>query len=484
MNEKLQASLKKVMTDAENLIKEVGDRTPTEAENKQLAEYTKSANELKAQIDENAKNIASLNAVKAWQNQGSGSQVAAAEFSRQTMGNEGDIPGVGMEASGELYALDGALKSVGDEKLKSLKSGIYKDAFAEMIRAEGLKRPFAMKGDAMKILNEGSDPSGGFWVPPDFRPELQKRMAAMTVVRPNAKVYTTGTDHITFPAVNYTGVSADDALATLFTSGVRFTWRSSVGSTTDITEATNPVAGQNRIPVNLATAAIILTREQLEDNSFDILGYITDLGAEAFALGEESSFTNGTGAGQPRGYMSHPSFTIAASTTGTVAGVTYTGGYVPSGTTLGSITWSSTSGALYGITGMEGDLPPQYENNAKWYGTKKAYSNIRQINAGTATLPQWSLGDAYPNYGNSYNPSLLGYPIRKNQFMPSVANNNFPLAFGDMSGYVIADRVGLSVEVFREVYGLRDQVVVYMRKRVGGDLVQYWKLRAMKLANS
>ena len=35
--------------------------------------------------------------------------------------------------------------------------------------------------------------------------------------------------------------------------------------------------------------------------------------------------------------------------------MTYTGTYVPTGTTTGNPTWSSTSGALYGITGVEGD---------------------------------------------------------------------------------------------------------------------------------
>jgi HK97 family phage major capsid protein len=53
------------------------------------------------------------------------------------------------------------------------------------------------------------------------------------------------------------------------------------------------------------------------------------------------------------------------------------------------------------------------------------------------------------------------------------------LALGDLKGYYIVDRVGMSVEVFREVYGLRDQVVVYMRKRTGGDLVHYWRMKVL-----
>lgn len=473
----LRNSFKSTLDEVDVLINDVGTREATDAENKKLTELGNKAEALKSQID----NLAKLEVMKSFGDQSQGSYVAAS-FSREVLPGEGEIPGVTSDPSGEMFAVDGEYKSMGQKKLDALKSGGYKDAFATYIRAEGLKRP--MKGDAMKILNEGTDTSGGFWLPPDFRPDLVKRMAAVASVRPNASVYTTGTDHITFPSVNYTGAS-DDSLATLYTSGVRFNWRTSAGSTSDITEATNPVAGQISIPVHLATAAIIVTREQLEDNSFDLLGYITQLGAEAFGLGEESAYTNGSGAGQPQGFMGHPSKAIAGTTTSAVNGVTYTGGYIPSGTTTGSMTWVSTAGAGYGLTGMEADLPPQYETGAKWYANKKTYAAIRQINAGTTTLPQWALGDSYPNYANNMQASLLGYGITKNQFMPSAGTNaNYPIALGDMKGYFIVDRVGLSVEVFREVYGLRDQVVIYMRKRTGGQLVHYWKLRWMKLGSS
>ena len=400
-----------------------------------------------------------------------GSYVAGS-FLGQVPDGDGELPGISSTPDGELFALDGAYKGLAEKKLAELKSGAYKDAFADYVRSKGDRN--AMKGNNYKILGESPDTAGGFWVPPDFRPELIKKMAYMATVRPNAKVYTTGSDHITFPAVNYNGVAADDANAQIFTSGVRFTWRNSQGSTSDYSEATNPIAGTINIPVNLATAAIILTREMTEDVSFDILGYINDMLAESFTLGEESAFTNGTGAGQPQGFTAHPSMSVAYSTYATTAGSTYWGNKILTGST--TVTWGT---ATTGIIGVEAQLPPQYEANANWYGSKATFAAIRAINAGTATLPQWSLGDSYPNYANGMNPSLLGYGIKKNQFVTAVTNAAQFLYLGDMSAYYIADRVGLSVEVFREVYGLRDQVVVYARKRVGGQLVKYWQMKAL-----
>ena len=465
MKELLQKSLKSVLDQADAIeadIKAAG-REPSDAEMKQYNDLLVKAEGYRQQIDSASKR----EALKDWGEQSAGS-VVKSSFDRIADEREGNIPGVSSTPDGELYAVDGSFKAVGEQKLAALKSGQYKDAFDSYIRNVGLGR--SLKGDAMKVLNEGADNAGGFWIPPDFRPELIKKMATMTSVRPNASVFTTGTDAITFPAVNYT---ADDK----YTSGVRFSWRGSSPASSDISEATNPVAGQVKLPVHLATAAIILTREQLEDSAFDVLGYLTGLMAEAFSLGEEDAFTNGTGNGQPVGFLNHPSMAIANGSTSTVNGVTYSGNYILSGSS-GALAWGSKT---TGIIGVEAALPPQYEQGAKWYGNKGTYAGIRAINAGTATLPQWSLGDSWPNYANNYNASLLGYNIVKNQFMPDVAASSVPLVLGDMKGYYIADRVGLSVEVFREVYGLRDQVVVYARKRTGGQLVHYWKMKNLSI---
>ena len=166
---------------------------------------------------------------------------------------------------------------------------------------------------------------------------------------------------------------------------------------------------------------------------------------------------------------------IAYSTYSTTGGSTYWGNKILTGST--TFTWgTSTTGAI----GVEAQLPPQYEYNAKWFASKSTYAFMRALNVGTATLPQWGFGTNWPNYTEGLGTQpLLGYPIAKNQFIPAVTNATTFLYFGDMQGYYIVDRVGYSVEIFREVYGLRDQVVVYMRKRTGGQLAQYWKMKVL-----
>lgn len=460
--ENAQKSLKVVIDQADALEAKVNseNRTPNDDEMKQFGAFAEQANQLTKQVGD----LKALAAAKGFGESSSGSVVAAAQFAGEDVGIEGMAQGVSADpVSGDIYSLDG----IGEKRVKFLKSGEYKDAFNDMVRSTALKR--AMKASSMKVLAEVGFANGEAWLPPDYRAELIKKVATMTSVRRNASVYTTGTDAITFPSVNY---PTDDQ----YTWGGRFTWRGSSAQTGDISEATNPVSGQIKIPVNLATMAVIVQREQVEDNAFDLMGYVTESGGESFSLGEEDAFTNGDGNGKPWGFMQHPSVTIDNGSTSALNGVTYQGGRILSGAS-DQVAWGT---ATTGLIGMEAALPPQYEPGAKWFASKLTYAAIRAINAGTATLPQWSLGDAWPNYANNYQASLLGYGIEKNQFMPAISGTTYPVAFGNMKGYFIADRVGLSVEVNPYVYQLRDQVVIYMRKRVGGQLVRSWAMKFLK----
>lgn len=469
----LQKSLKAVLDQADAIRARIEGKTATPEEMETFKGLSTRAKEIAAQIDADK----ALDDVKNWGKQSNGEAAVPATFDRLSLTEEGVIKGLTADPkTGEMFVLEGFDSEEGEKNLKALKSGAYKDFFAQKIRAQALHGgdwKSYMKGNAMKILNEGSFTAGEAWIPPDFRANLIQRMATLTSVRPNASVFTTGTDHITFPQAVYT---TDDK----YSSPFRATWQGSGAQTSDPAEASNPVAGRVTIPVFLLTANIILQREQVEDNSFDLLGYVTKIGAESFALTQEDTYTSGNGVGKPFGFTVHPTASIANGSTSTINGVTYSGGEIFSGSS-GALAWGGATGTPTGMIGLESILPPQYEAGAAWYAQKSTYSIVRGINAGTATMPQWGLGEAWPNYANDYAAALLGYKIKKNQFMDTVAdavtNQSPAMALGDLSSYWIADRVGFSVEVNPWVYQARDQVLVYMRMRTGGQLVEYWKMK-------
>jgi HK97 family phage major capsid protein len=471
----LQESLKSVLDKADALYLKVTGNQATPEEVETFKSLNVEAQSLKERIDE-AKRHEDL---KAWGKASDGTAVVPATFDRLALTEEGEIKGVTANPkTGELIPIPGLMEA-GEANIKALKSTAYLDFFAQKLRAQANYKTAGnwqsyIKGNAMKILNEGSFTAGEAWIPPDFRANLVQRMATITSVRPNATVMTTGSDHITFPQAVYT---TDD----LYSSPFRATWQGSGAQTSSPAEGTNPVSGQIRIPVYLLTANIIVQREQVEDNSFDLLGYITKIGGESFALTQEDTYTTGNGVSKPFGFTVHPTASIANGSTSTINGTTYTGGEIFTGTS-GALAWGAAGATPTGLFGVEASLPPQYEPGAAWYAAKNTYSAIRSINAGTATLPQWGLGVNWPNLSEGYvNVPLLGYPAKKNQFMASVSSgttNQTPVAaLGDLSSYWIADRVGFSVEVNPWIYQDRDQVLIYMRMRTGGQLVEYWKMK-------
>jgi HK97 family phage major capsid protein len=468
----LQKALKSLLTQAEAIQTAAGEKPMTAEQLTSFKSLLAQAEPIKEQIDA----IDKAEAIKGWMNESDGNSAVRTSFTRPDIDATGDIAGVSQEPVDVTYDSRGrksatggtlyGLNSLGDTRVKMLKSGAYKDAFVDYLR--NTKTARGMKASSMKVLQEGVDESGGFWVPPDIRQDLVRKIAVNATVRPNAYVFTTGSDLATFPKVTYT---TDDR----YSSSVRAGWAMEAPSS-NMSETANPVAGRVQIPVEIATAAIYLTRQQLEDNQFDILGYISQELAMAYGLLEEDGFTNGDGVAKPQGIQSHPNAQVAVAS----------GGMSVLSGTSGGVAWglSNTAGtATTGVVGVEAALPPQYEQNAKWFGNKNTYAALRAL-TDTAQRPLWQAGDAWPNMNNGYQPSLLGYGILKNMFMPTIASTVWPLGLGDLQGYFIADRVGLSIEVLREVAALRDMVVIYARKRVGGQLVKDWMVKLMKSNNS
>ncbi len=387
---------------------------------------------------------------------------------------DGNIPGVFMKSiateydhvtrkwvvkGGELYAQDG--NKAAEAKLKALNSGAYKDALVAYLRAAAKGIPVA--GKHMKVLQEGIDSAGGNWVLPDMRNEIIQKQAAVMSVGNDVYRFSTGSDLVSFGKVTY---STDDK----YTTGVRFSWTAEAPSS-DVSEATNPVSGRVNIPIHTATAAIIVTRQLLEDAQFDILGFLSEKLGESFGLGLNDTYISGDGVGKPQGILTHANASVAHASGGM---------QVLSGAS-GAVAWGSST---TGVVGVETALPPQYETNARWYANKATYAAVRAINIGTSTLPQWSTGDSYPTFANGYQPTLLGFPIRRDQFMPDVGSANRPLMLGDMKAYYAPMRTGMTIDVLRELRALRDEVVIYARQRIGGQLVEDWRVKLMKSHNS
>jgi len=308
-----------------------------------------------------------------------------------------------------------------------------------------------------KALSEGTDSAGGFLVPEDYQAELIKKIATMAVMRSICRVMNTGRDIVKIPRIKYT---TDD----LYTSGVRLTWTGEIPASATTHRVTDPVFGMLSIPVHTAMASLPVYNDLLEDNAVNLQGYIAGLMGEAFAVGEDNCFINGTGVAQPLGILTNVDV---------------------SGEGVTSIASGSTSSPYFtyaGLTNLYTGLPAQYEPNARFLASKATYGYIRQVVTATVGEPLWQVFAQDGGLGAT--PSqLFGFPRMVSDLMPSaVTASNYALLFGDFSGYLIVDRVGLSVQRLSEIYAETNTVLFLARRRVGGQVIAPWQFRVSKTA--
>ena len=302
-----------------------------------------------------------------------------------------------------------------------------------------------------KTLSLGLDPAGGYLAPPDYQLELLKKIATLATVRGSARVVQTSRDLAQWPKINYT---SDDK----YTSGVRLTWTGEQPASSTTHRVTDPVFGIVNIPIHTGMASLPLTNNLLEDSAFDVQGISTDLFAEAFSLGENDAFWNGNGVSRPMGILTQVDGDGPASVnSGTAA--TYTAD---------------------GILNLWGALPSQYEAMARWYMRKASELVIRKLKDSNNNYI-WPVWPQMGGFG-AHPRELVGFPTVRDEFVPAVAAGAYPLVFGDLRGYIIVDRVGLTIQRLDEIYAETNITVLLAKKRVGGYLAEPWRVKVQKIS--
>lgn len=212
----------------------------------------------------------------------------------------------------------------------------------------------------------------------------------------------------------------------------------------------SPTLGQPSIPVYKAAGFVPITIEALQDEA-----NVTTEVARLLSFGrdvlEASAFTVGTGSNQPTGLItalvaSSPTVVVPSLTTDTFA-----------------------SGDVYAL---DNALPARYRSNASWLANRAIYNRIRNFDTqGGAQLWERIRADVPPE--------LLGRPTYEAEAMDgdlNVSVDNYVLVYGDFDNYVIADRIGMTVEFVPHLFGTGNnrpngQRGWYAYYRVGADSV-------------
>lgn len=225
----------------------------------------------------------------------------------------------------------------------------------------------------------------------------------------------------------------------------------------------SPTLAQPTVPVYKAAGFVPISIEALQDAS-NVTQEVGRLLAEGRSDLESVAFITGSGSGQP---------------TGIVTALTGTGAEVNAA--------ADDTFAVADVYTLQGALPARHRMNASWLANNLIYNKVRAFDTSGGSSFWANLNDGRP-------PQLLGRPALEAEAMDGVittsgAASNFALIFGDFQHYVIADRIGMTVEFIPHLFhtgnnrpsGQRGWYAYY---RVGADSVHDTAFRMLDVASA
>jgi len=340
----------------------------------------------------------------------------------------------------ETAVAQGQFPGGGKNELDRVKAQ-HKDAFAKFFRkgAEGGLRDLEVQAG----LSTLSDPDGGFLVPEDYEQAIDRVALSVSAMRRLATVRTIGTDTYK-KLVNQGGASSG--------------W---VGEKGARAETNTPTLTEIAINTKEIYAMPAATQTLLDDSRVDIAGWLADEVSIEFSEQESEAFINGNGVEQPKGIAAYAMAANSSYVWGKV-------GYITSGN-------SSLVNDLDKLIDLQHALKPVYRNGAAWLMNDATLATIRKMKDGDGNYI-WvpGLKDGAPD-------TLLGKPVEIDDNVDDIAANKYPIFFANFKrAYLIIDRQG--VRVLRDPYTSKPYVLFYTTKRVGGGIVMYEAIKALKVS--
>jgi HK97 family phage major capsid protein len=307
-----------------------------------------------------------------------------------------------------------------------------------------------------KDVSIGTPSAGGYAVPTVIGDAIEKRVALVNPFRSLVRVQQIGTSNYT-ELVDLRGESVG--------------WSSETGSRSGTNTPTllevAPTMGE-------LYALPTVTEWSLDDIFFDVQNWLVTNVSDEMAAQEADAIVSGNGSDKPSGFLN----TTPVSTSDD-------GSPVPGATALQYLPGLAGSpSALNGdllidlAVGAIKDRYLQPTSDISWVMSSATLARVRKLKSsgGGDYLWQPSLIPGTPS-------TLLGYPVYTTSAMPAWSSNLFPIAFGNFRrGYLLVDRLGLRVTV--DPYSTPGKVRFYIRRRVGGKVLNRQAIKLLKVATS
>ena len=296
-----------------------------------------------------------------------------------------------------------------------------------------------LDADETKALTVGTAATAGNLAPEEYVAEIIKIVTEISPVRAVARVRQTTSKEIEIPQK-----TANFAAAWTAETGTR-------SETTGYTTALKTIATHEQY------AQVDISSQLLEDSAFDMEAEMNQEFAEQFAKGEGAAFINGNGTNKPVGI-----------TNGNVVAHTATGA------ADATISTDNLMDLVHG-------LKSEYAANATMMFNRATLGIIRKLKD---TAGQYIFQTGFSGQSGAPN-TIIGIPYVEAPDVADAASGAKSVLIGDFRrGYMIVDRVALSV--LRDPYSQASTGLVrYLaRKRVGGEVILAEAMRVLKHATS
>jgi HK97 family phage major capsid protein len=296
-----------------------------------------------------------------------------------------------------------------------------------------------MAPEEVKALTVGTAATAGNLAPAEYVDELLKVITEISPVRSVARVRQTSNKEIEVPSKTASFAAA---------------WTAETGTRAETTGYTTSL---NTIPTHELYAKVDISGMLLEDSVFNLEAEMNQEFAEQFAKAEGAAFISGNGTNKPTGIADGN--TVAHTATGAASA---------------AITTDNLMDLVHA-------LKTDYANNATFLLNRATLGIIRKLKdtAGAYIFQTGFSGQSgLPN-------TILGSPYLECPDVASAASGAKSVFFGDFRrGYMIVDRVSLSV--LRDPYSQASvgNVRYLARRRVGGEVVMAEAMRVLKHATS
>lgn len=284
-------------------------------------------------------------------------------------------------------------------------------AFESFIKTGDQKMIHALpEAEQKQLMRTDIGIDGGFMVPEALDSELRKEVFETSNIRSISRVKTMESKTLNVPVTD-----ADSITATF------------QGETEEDDEDT-PSFSQIGVVPSRQTVTVPFTQDMVMDAGFDLEAELRAIVALAFAQNEGKWHVIGDGVDKPAGFAVDPDIQADARQTETVSVITGDD-----------------------VLNLMGDIKVGYEG--VFVFNRATMNTIRTLKdtAGTYVFqPAFTGGSAN---------SIVGSPFLLSPDMDSIADDLFPVAFGDFRrGYEVYDRTGTMV--IRDVYTRKGQAVI------------------------